>query len=120
MRIGEHDEPLLIHRLFEGFIPGPHDHFYDVVDRPASRVHHLADVSEHEFALVFDIRRSFSRFGFHAKDSAAHHEGTDGTAHGDRIIVLKSGNLKTASTHDVSAPWKRSITLVDSGSAPLP
>src|SRR5437588_4599130 len=101
MRIGEHDEPFFIYGLFEGFVPGPHYHFYNVVDRAAGCVHDPANVGEHEFALALDIRGRLMRFRFHAKNSAAHHEWTNGTAHGDRIFMLESGNLKAAaSTHD--------------------
>src|SRR5947207_192916 len=100
MVIGEHHEPFFVDCLFERFVLGPYDDFNDVVHRASRCFHDTADICEHQLALALDIRRSFSRFRFHAENSTAHHEWTDDASHRNGIFVMESRDLKTtASAH---------------------
>src|SRR5438552_15393858 len=100
MVIVEHREPFFVDCLFERFVLGPYDDFNDVVDRASRGFHDAANICEHQFALAFDIRRSFSRFRFHPENSTAHHEWTDDASHRNGILVMESRDLKTtASAH---------------------
>src|SRR2546422_1502083 len=106
MRIRKHRKPLFVDHFFKHFVLGPNNHLDNVVDRAAGSVHHTANISEHEPAWALDIGRYFPRFRIHPEYPAGHHERTDNRSHGNRIVVLESGNLETAASAHVSSPFR--------------
>ena len=94
--IRKHGKPFRVDGILERFVLRPDNHLNNVVGSPSCGRHDAPHVIEHQLALSLDVVRKPSCIGLHSEDAARHHEVSDDASHGNGILVVETGNFKTA------------------------